>query len=91
VKQNPELPASRLLPLLKPLNKLLSTWEIEPIGSVGEIVSYNPQEHELMESSDSHLEQIDQVKIRYVGYRQRDNLLYRAKVSPINQLKPLEG
>lgn len=85
VKQNPELPASRLLPLLKPLNQLLSKWEIEPIGSVGEIISYNPQEHELMESGDCDLDHIDQVKIRYVGYRQRDNLLYRAKVSPISQ------
>ncbi len=84
VKQNPRLPASRLLPLLKPLNQLLSTWEIEPIGSVGDIVSYNPQEHELMDSGDSNIDEINLVKIRYVGYRQRENLLYRAKVSPVS-------
>lgn len=81
VNNNPELPASRILPLLQPLNQLLSTWEIEPIGKVGDMVSYNPLEHELIENNDFTLEEIELVEIRYVGYRQKDKLLYRAKVS----------
>lgn len=84
VNNNPELPASRILPLLQPLNQLLSTWEIEPIGKVGDMLDYNPQEHELIENSDVNPEEIKQVEIRYVGYRQRDKLLYRAKVSVNN-------
>lgn len=84
VNSNPELPASRILPLLQPLNQLLSTWEIEPIGKVGEIVNYNPQEHELIENNDFTLEETQEVEIRYVGYRQKDKLLYRAKVSVNN-------
>jgi len=81
VKQNPELPATRLLPLLKPLNQLLSKWGIEAIASVGDIVTYNPQEHELMDSESIAENEINQVKVRYVGYRQGEKLLYRAKVS----------
>ncbi|MBL1209656.1 helix-turn-helix transcriptional regulator [Geminocystis sp. GBBB08] len=85
INNNPELPASRILPLLQPLNQLLSSWEIEPIGQVGDIVNYNPQEHELMENNDLSLEEIQLVEIRYVGYRQKDKLLYRAKVSLNNE------
>lgn len=85
VNNNPDLPASRILPLLQPLNQLLSTWEIETIGKVGDMVNYNPQEHELMENNDLTLEEINQVEIRYVGYRQKDKLLYRAKVSMKNE------
>jgi DNA-binding Xre family transcriptional regulator len=81
VNNNPDLPANRLLPLLEPLNQLLSSWGIESIDRVGDIVDYNPQEHELMENCDT--ESISKVEIRYVGYRQKDKLLYRAKVNPI--------
>ncbi|MGI0482723.1 helix-turn-helix domain-containing protein [Geminocystis sp. CENA526] len=82
VNNNPDLPANRLLPLLEPLNQLLSAWGIISIDRVGDIVDYNPQEHELMENCDT--ENISKVEIRYVGYRQKDKLLYRAKVSPIS-------
>lgn len=81
VKNNPDLPANRLLPMLEPINQLLFAWGISSIGQVGDIVDYNPQEHELMDNDDS--ENISTVEIRYVGYRQQDKLLYRAKVTPI--------
>jgi transcriptional regulator with XRE-family HTH domain len=81
VKNNPDLPANRLLPLLEPINQLLSSWGISSISQVGDIVNYNPQEHELMDNDDH--ENISKVEIRYVGYRQQDKLLYRAKVTPI--------
>ena len=83
VQKNPELPAKKLLPLLEPLNELLSYWGIEAIGRVGEIVTYNPQEHELMDNNNLSIAEAEQVKIRYVGYRHHDKLLYRAKVSSI--------
>jgi molecular chaperone GrpE (heat shock protein)/DNA-binding Xre family transcriptional regulator len=80
VQQNSQLPASRLLPLLKPINQLLNSWEIEAIASVGTEELYNPQIHQLLEGTANAG---DRVKIRYVGYRQGERLLHRAKVSPI--------
>jgi len=83
VEEYPSLPAVRLIPLLKPLESLLSAWEISAIAPVGSIVPYNPQEHQLMSEETSN-ENIDNVEIRYTGYRQNGKLLYRAKVSPIS-------
>ncbi|WP_069789480.1 helix-turn-helix domain-containing protein [Cyanobacterium sp. IPPAS B-1200] len=80
VEKKPDLPASRLIPLLKPLNNLLSGWDIKAIAPVGAIVKYDPQQHELMATTQ---EKVEKVEIRYVGYRQKDKLLYRAKVSPV--------
>jgi molecular chaperone GrpE (heat shock protein) len=81
VQQDAAFPASRLLPLVKPLEKLLQSWDITPIGAVGEEVTYDPQLHQPMSGAP---QPGDRVKIRYVGYRQGDKLLHRAKVSPAN-------
>ncbi|MFW6359554.1 MAG: helix-turn-helix domain-containing protein [Chroococcales cyanobacterium] len=80
VQENPNFPAERLLPLLKPIEALLTEWGVEKIGAVGENVSYNPQDHQLMEGES---QPGDIVKVRYVGYRQGNKLLHRAKVSPV--------
>jgi transcriptional regulator with XRE-family HTH domain len=77
-QQNPQLPAVKLLPLVKPVTDLLKHWGVEAIASVGETIPYDPQWHQLMEGS---AEPGETVKIRYVGYRQGEKLLYRAKVS----------
>jgi DNA-binding Xre family transcriptional regulator len=79
VKTNPHIPASRLLPLLRPLEQLLHRWDIEPTAPVGMVVIYDPQEHQLLEGE---AEPGDPVLVRYTGYRQGDRLLHRAKVSP---------
>jgi len=83
VEDYPSLPAVRLIPLLKPLDSLLSAWGISAIAPVGSIVPYNPQEHQLM-SEETSSENIENVEIRYTGYRQNGQLLYRAKVSPVS-------
>ena len=79
-QNNPQAPAVRMLPLLKPVEQLLQAWEIEAIGPVGGTVPYDPQIHQLMEGN-THPG--NPVKIRYVGYYQAQKLLYRAKVSPV--------
>lgn len=79
-EQNPQLPALRLLPLTKPLSELLKQWGVEAIASVGEETVYDPQWHQLMEGT---AEPGERVKVRYIGYRQGEKLLYRAKVSPV--------
>lgn len=79
-QKDPEFSAVKLLPLVRPLNNLLKHWQIEAIASVGEMVNYDPQWHQLMEGN---AQLGTSVIVRYVGYRQGQKLLYRAKVSPV--------
>lgn len=79
-QQNEQLPAVRLLPLMRPVESLLQQWGVEAIASVGAEVPYNPQEQQLMSGT---AQPGDIVRVRYTGYRQGNRLLYRAKVSPV--------
>ncbi|AFY79700.1 MAG: helix-turn-helix domain-containing protein [Hydrococcus sp. C42_A2020_068] len=83
-QQNHQLPAVKLLPLMKPILDLLESWAVEAIASVGDKVPYDPRWHQLMEGS---AEPGEMVKVRYVGYRQGEKLLYRAKVSPAKEVE----
>ncbi len=78
--QQNDVPASRLLPLMRPVEQLVKAWGLEAIAPVGAEVAYDPQIHQLMEGN---AEVGDRVKVRYTGYRQGEKLLYRAKVSPV--------
>lgn len=80
VQENQQLPAVKLLPLLRPVEKLLEEWGVEAIAPVGASIPYNPQQHQLLEGT---AEPGATVKVRYTGYRQGDKLLYRAKVIPV--------
>lgn len=79
--QNQQLPAVRLLPLVRPVEQLMQEWGVEAIASVGSEIPYDPQWHQLMDGIAAPGEV---VKVRYVGYRSSGKLLYRAKVSPIS-------
>lgn len=79
-RENPQIPAGRLLPLVSPVEALVRQWGIEAIAEVGAEIPYDPQQHQLM---DGTAEPGDRVRVRYVGYKQGETLLYRAKVSPI--------
>jgi molecular chaperone GrpE (heat shock protein) len=79
-QQNPEAPAVKLLPLLRPLDRLLEAWGIAAIAPVGAEVPFDPQYHQLTTGT-AEIGQL--VQVRYTGYYQRDKLLYRAKVTPI--------
>jgi len=78
--ENPQLPAVRLLPLVRPMEQLLQQWGVEAIAPVGAELPYDPKLHQLMAGL---AQPGDRVKIRYTGYCQGDKLLYRAKVSPL--------
>ena len=80
IAKNPDLPAERLIPLVRPVKELVEQWGLTPISEVGTEIPYDPQQHELM-SGDA--EPGTTVKVRYVGYQQQDKLLYKAKVSPV--------
>lgn len=80
-RENPELAAVKLLPLVRPIEQLMQQWQVEAIASVGAEVSYDPQLHQLLEGT---AQPGEKVKVRYIGYRQAEKLLYRARVSYIS-------
>jgi DNA-binding Xre family transcriptional regulator len=74
---NPDFPASKIFPLIGSIDRLLQSWGVTVIGEVGSQVAYDPRWHQLIEGTASP----DQlVTVRYVGYRQDDKLIFRAKV-----------
>jgi DNA-binding Xre family transcriptional regulator len=79
-RENPQLAAVKLLPLVRPIEQLLQQWGIEAIAPVGAELPYDPQMHQLLEGT---AQPGEKVKVRYTGYRQGEKLLYRAKVSLI--------
>lgn len=80
-KKNPKLPALKLLPLVNPVVQLLKNWGLETIGSVGEEIPFNPILHKLSEGA---AKDGDRVKVRYIGYRKGEKILYRALVKPLD-------
>jgi molecular chaperone GrpE (heat shock protein) len=81
---NPTAPAVKLLPLARPIEQLLQSWGITPIGEVGQEVLYDPQWHQSL--AGEALPPDTTVQIRHVGYRQGERLLHRAKVSRSPQI-----
>jgi molecular chaperone GrpE (heat shock protein)/DNA-binding Xre family transcriptional regulator len=79
-ENNDTVPAKRLVPLMRPVERLLEHWGVEAIATVGAEIPYDPALHQLMSDT---AQPGDPVKVRYVGYRQGEKLLHRAKVSPL--------
>lgn len=80
IKENPQMEATKIIPLVQPVQKLIAQWGVTAIAEIGAEVPYNPQEHQLIESS-AEIGEI--VKVRYTGYKQGEKLLFRAKVSKV--------
>ncbi|MFQ4136567.1 helix-turn-helix domain-containing protein [Nodosilinea sp. PGN35] len=79
-QQKADLPAQKLLPLLRPVETLVQSWGLTPIETVGAEVAYDPQIHQ---PKAGVLSPGQPGRVSHVGYRQGDRLLYRAKVTPI--------
>jgi molecular chaperone GrpE (heat shock protein) len=79
-RKNPQAPAVQLLPLVKPIELLLQSWQVETIGEVGQDVSFDPRSHQLTQGTAN---EGATVQITHVGYRHGDRLLFRAYVKPI--------
>lgn len=78
VKFKPDLPAKSVICLLKPLEELLSEWEIIPVGQPWRQVKFDPNLHQ---PDADDIREGDLVYIRFVGYAQQDKVLVKAKVS----------
>lgn len=74
----PDLPAKNLISLFTSLENLLENWQYETIGKPWEKVNYDPQIHQ---ADSDDIEVGESVYIRFVGYRDGDNILSPAKVS----------
>ncbi|MFE1743675.1 nucleotide exchange factor GrpE [Coleofasciculus sp. H7-2] len=81
-QENPQMEAVKLLPLVRPVQQLLSQWGVEAIASVGAELPYDPQFHQLIAGT---AQPGETVKVRNLGYRQGEKLLHRAKVSAISK------
>lgn len=77
---NPQLPAKNILPLLTPLEHLLTQWGLAYLDTVGDEVPYDPQRHQLIEGI---AQPGDRVKVRYAGYSWQGNLLRRSQVTAL--------
>ena len=75
---NPDFPASKLIPLTKSIEQLIGSWGVTVIGAVGIEIVYDPQWHQLIEGS---IQPGEIAIVRYIGYRQGDKAIFRAKVS----------
>lgn len=74
----PDLPASNLTALFTPLDHLLQTWHIAPIGTAWEQVPFDTRLHQ--PDADDVVEG-EPVYIRFIGYHHGDRILSPAKVS----------
>lgn len=79
-QSNPDLPATRLIPLVRPVEQLLAQWGVEAIAAVGDEVAYAPQEHQLIAGQ---ADPGDPVRVSNPGYRHGGALIHRVKVKPI--------
>jgi len=74
----PDMPAKNLSALFTPLENLLSSWDFQTIGSAWEQTAYNPQLHQ---PDVEDITEGELVYIRFVGYREGEQILTPAKVS----------
>lgn len=81
--QNPTAPAQRILPLVKPVFQLLEQWHVKAIGEVGEVVAFDPHQHQ---GDRGPLSAGTPVRITHLGYWWGDRLLFRAVVTPVDTL-----
>jgi DNA-binding Xre family transcriptional regulator len=86
VQINPNFLASKLLPLVKPIDRLLASWNVLQLDAVGAIVNFNPQQHQAIAAGvsgtiDSPIQPGELVTVRYPGYHQGGKLLWRSQVS----------
>lgn len=78
IKIKPNLPASNLIALFKPLDNLLQSWDVIQIGQPWQQIPYNPQLHQ---PDNQDMVEGELVYVRFIGYMQEDRILYPAKVS----------
>ncbi len=75
--ERPDLPAAKVIPLVRPVERLMAEWGVEAIAPVDAEVPYDPQQHQL---TDGSADPGEQVRVTHSGQRHQGKLLHRAKV-----------
>ncbi|MBE9031048.1 molecular chaperone GrpE [filamentous cyanobacterium LEGE 11480] len=83
---NPEMSAQSITPLFTPLGTLVQQWGYTTIGTPWELVAFDPQLHQ---PDAADITAGEAVYIRFIGYRDGDEILVPAKVS--RMLPPGQG
>ncbi|MBE9060516.1 helix-turn-helix transcriptional regulator [cf. Phormidesmis sp. LEGE 11477] len=79
-QDRPDLPATKILPFVRPVEQLMAEWGVEPIATVDCQVEYDPTYHQLVAGS---AKPGDCVRVTHTGIIHHGKLLHRAKVKPI--------
>jgi molecular chaperone GrpE (heat shock protein) len=77
VEQGEAVQAKQLLPLVKPVERLLAQWGVVALAKVGEEIPFDPQKHDLVKGVANPGEL---VRVQHTGYQQGDRLILRVKV-----------
>jgi molecular chaperone GrpE len=78
-EQGRDIKIEDLLKLLGKMEKVVLSSGLEPIGTVGERSRFDSHLHQRMSGGD--VSDGDPVRVRFVGYRFKDNILTKAMVS----------
>ncbi|TVQ44677.1 MAG: hypothetical protein EA365_09785, partial [Gloeocapsa sp. DLM2.Bin57] len=78
IEIKPNVTAKNFLPLFSHLDKLLQNWGYEKLGTPGEEVRYNPEEHQ---TNDDTIQPGDLVYIRFIGYKYNNQVITLPKVT----------
>lgn len=82
VIENPELKAKDMLGMLKPLDILILTLNLETIGSASNTTTFDKTIHEPYK--DDNISEGENVSIRFIGYKMNDIILNKARVERCN-------
>ncbi|MDP5018640.1 MAG: molecular chaperone GrpE [Dolichospermum sp.] len=74
----PDLPAKNLVSRFTSVDNLITSWGYTVIGETWEQVNYNPQLHQ---ADSDDIQEGELVYIRFIGYKNGDEIIYPAKVS----------
>ena len=79
-QDHPDLLATKILPLVRPVEQLMSEWSVEPIAAVDDQIAYDPTRHQLTAGD---ADPGDWVRVTHTGTTHQGRLLHRARVKSI--------
>lgn len=82
-----QLGAADVLGVVSPLETALRDLGFEPIGAANQTVEFDPTIHHAAGQQGAPPENGEQVRVRYVGYRYKDQIVCKAEVTRLEQVE----